>query len=174
MTAHRRTLVAAAAQERVIAALLATGEVGVADRLDRCMAVRLARRHGAGWIWTCRSAGCSWCRVTLARRWWAGLSRWIVQDDGPVSLAVLPLPHPPGTLRAAVVRLRRALRDVRDRAARRYTPWRSVAMAGMATGGGAAFALVSHPGIARSEAADILPKRWSAAVLLDDGAAEPS
>ena len=100
--------------------------------------------------------------------------QWITEDGAPVSLAVLHLPRPPGALRAAVVRLRRALRDVRDRTARRHAPWSGVAFAGMATGDGTAFVLVSHPGIARSEVPDILRKRWPVAVLQDVGAAEPS
>ena len=46
-------------------------------------------------------------------------------------------------------------------------------MAGMATCDGTAFVLVSHPGMARSEVAKVLRKRWPAAVLQDAGAAEP-
>lgn len=175
MTARRRTLEAAAAQERVIAALRATGEGHVADRLSRCLAVRLARRFGDGWIWTCRGAGCAWCRNTLARRWWAGMRRWSMEEGGPVSLAVLPLVDHSAGLRAAVARLRRALRDARDRTARRRPSWRGVAVAGMATGDGAAFVLVSHPGLVRSEVVGILLKRWPTAVVVGEvDAVEPS
>jgi hypothetical protein len=97
-------------------------------------------------------------------------------EDGaaPVSLAILPLHHRAGELRAAVARRRRALRDVRDRAARRRTAWGGVAMAGMAAGGDTAFVLVRHPGVTRQEVATVLRRRWSAAVVGAVGAAEPS
>ena len=174
MTARRRTLKAAAAQERVIAALVETGDLHIADRLQRCIEAMTSHRNGGGYPWTCRGAGCAWCGRTRARRWWTGLRRWITSVGAPVSLAVLPLPHRPGTLRAAVARLRRGLRDVRDRTARRRASWRGAALAGMATGDGVVFMLVSHPGIARSEVAATLRKRWPAAVFQDVGAAEPA
>jgi hypothetical protein len=174
VTARRRTLQAAAAQERVIAALTATGHLHVADHLERCMAAMTTRRDGGGYPWTCRSAGCAWCGKTLARRWRAGMRCWIVGEGAPVSLAVLPSVDHPAGLRASIVRPRRALRDVRDRTARHRASWRGVAFAGMATGEGVVFMLVSHPGIARLEVADILRKRWPAAVLQDVGATEPS
>lgn len=174
MTARRRTLGAAAAQERIIASLLPTGDLHVADRLRRCMDAMTSRRNGGGYPWTCRGAGCVWCGRTRARRWWTGLRRWIVSGGAPVSLAVLPLHHRPGELRAQVARLRRALRDVRDRATRRRATWRSVALAGMATGDGTAFVLVSHPGPARSEVAAVLRKRWPEVAVVDADALEPS
>ncbi len=175
MTVQRRTLAARAAQVRVIAALLATGDTHVAGRLQRCMEAMTTRRHGTGWPWACRtSAGCAWCGKTLARRWWRGLRAWIMEHDAPVSFAVLPLPHSPGAICAASARLRRAVRDVRDRAARHRTPWRSVAFAGMATGDGVAFVLVRHPGVERPEVAAVLRKRWPAAVITVVGASEPS
>lgn len=49
MSIHRRTLEAAAIQEHVIAALRATGDLHVADRLQRCMEAMTTRRDGAGW-----------------------------------------------------------------------------------------------------------------------------
>lgn len=175
MTARRCTLEAAAAQERVITALTETGHLHVADRLRRCMVTMTTRRNGAGWPWTCRtSGGCAWCGATIKRRWWAGLRRWIVEEGAPVSLTVLPLLHRPGQLREAVARVRRALRDIRDRAARRRATWRSVALAGMATGSGVAFVLVRHPGLARSEVAAVLRKRWPEIAVVDVDAAEPS
>ena len=174
MTARRATLEAAAAQERVIAALRATGDLHVAERLQRCTVAMTTRRNGAGWPWTCRtSGGCAWCGATIKRRWWAGMRHWIMEGGAPVSVSVLPLVDHSAGLRASVVRLRRALRDVRDRTARRRASWRGVALAGMATGDGEVFMLVRHPGLARSEVAAVLRKRWPAAVLQDVGAAEP-
>ncbi len=102
------------------------------------------------------------------------MHRWITREGAPDSLAVLPSPHSPGALRAAVARLRRACRDVRDRTARKRRRWCGVAMAEMATGDGVMLVLVCHPGVARSEVADVLRRRWPAAVVQDVGAAEPS
>lgn len=174
MTARRRTLEASAAQERVIAALLSTGDTQVAERLGRCMEAMTTRRHGAGWPWTCRSPGCAWCGISLARRWWKGVQHWVTHDGAQVSLAVLPLSPLPGDLRAAAARLRRSIRDLRDRAARRGVAWRGVAIGGMATGDGTAFVHVRHTGLARSEVAAVLRTRWPAAVITEVGASEPS
>jgi hypothetical protein len=164
-----------AAQAKIISALRESGDLHIADRLTRCMQARSARRQGDGWPWTCRSSGRVWCGGTLARRWWRGLVQWAMEHGAaPISLAILPLHHRAGELRAAVARLRRALRDVRDHAARRRAPWSGVATAGMATGDDTAFVLVRHPGVARQEVAAALRRRWPAAVVREVGAAEPS
>jgi hypothetical protein len=162
------------AQAEVVAALLATGDTRAAARLQRCAEARKARRRGDGWPWTCRSAGCAWCRRALMLRWWRGLRHWVEQDGAPVSLAVLPLGHDPGRLRAAVSRLRRACRDVRDRAARRSRRWRSAAIAGMATGMGFALVLVGHAGLGRVEVVRALSRRWPGAAIGDVDEAVPS
>ncbi len=47
-------------------------------------------------------------------------------------------------------------------------------MAGMATGDDTAFVLVRHPGVTRHEVAAVLRRRWSAAVVGEVGAVEPS
>jgi hypothetical protein len=174
MTARPRTVEKAAVQREIIAALRTSGDLRAADGLQRCAEVRLSRRHGSGWPETCRNPGCVWCGPATARRWSRGIERWIVQDGAPVSLAVLPLHHRPGDLRAAVVRLRRSIRDVRDRAARRSWRWRGVAAAGMATGDAAALLLIRHAGVERAEVAAVLRRRWSAAAIGEVGAAEPS
>ncbi len=175
MTARCGSAEMRAEQVRVISALRATGDLHLGDRLTRCMDARGARRQDDGWPWTCRTSGCAWCGGTLARRWWRGLVRWAMEDGtAPVTLAVLPLHHRAGDLRAAVARLRRACRDVRDRTARRNQRWRGVAMAGMATDGDTAFLLVRHPGVTRHEVAAVLRRRWPAAVVREVGTAEPS
>jgi len=80
----------------------------------------------------------------------------------------VPLSHSQGGIRAAVVRLRRACRDVRDRRARLKVSWRSVAIAGMATGRGVAFLLVRHPpSLSRSEVVKVLRKRWLGMIARD-------
>lgn len=174
MTARRRSAEMRAEQVRVISALRATGEPHPADRLARCMEARGAQRQGDGWPWTCTSAGCAWCGRALRRRWWTGMRRWIVQEGALVSLAVLPLHHHPGDLRAAVARLRRACRDVRDRTARRNWRWRAVAVAGMATGDGTALLFFRHTGVDRAAIAQVLGKRWPSSVVGDVGAKPPS
>ena len=107
-------------------------------------------------------------------RWWRGLRHWVEQDGAPVSLAVLPLGHEPGRLRAAVTRMRRACRDVRDRAARRSRRWRGVVMAGIATITGVALVLVGHAGVGRAEVGDMLRRRWPGAAIGDADEALPS
>jgi hypothetical protein len=173
LTARRRTAEAAAEQARVIAALAATGDMQVAGRLRRCMEAMTSRRNGGGYPWTCRGVGCAWCRQSLGRRWWRGMRFWITEGGAPVTLAILPLPHRPGGLRAAVAHLRRACRDVRDRAARRRARWKGIAMAGMATGD-AAHVLVRHPRVDPLEVAEVLAARWPESIVGDVDAAEPS
>jgi hypothetical protein len=70
----------------------------------------------------------------------------------------------------AVRRMRRGLRDVRDRMARRRRHWRDVGFAGMAGGDGTALVLVSHDGLDGGEVAAVLRRRWPDAVItaLDD------
>jgi hypothetical protein len=175
MRARVATIEKAADQREVIAILRAGGAMRLADRLDRCMAVRLARCRGGGWpSWTCRSAGCRWCGSTMARRWWLGLRAWIEQSGAIVSLAVVPAHHQPGGLRAAVARLRRMLRDLRDRQARRHARWCGVAMAGMVASGDVAFVLIQHADMARSEVGGILRGRWPRAVISNPDASPPS
>jgi hypothetical protein len=95
--------------------------------------------------------------------------------DAQVTLAVLPLSHSRGGLRAAVVRLRRPCRDVRDRTARRGRSWRSVAMAGMATGSRVAFLLIRHPpSICKREVVSVLRKRWFGLIVRDAKDIAPS
>jgi hypothetical protein len=103
-----------------------------------------------------------------------GLRQWIEHGGSPVVLVRLPSMRRDTGLGAAVARLRRALRDVRDRTARLQQRWRAVAMAGMASGDGRAFVLIRHPGIAREEITDSLRRRWPALTTCDVGPAEPS
>ena len=58
MTARPRTVEKAAVQREIIAALRTTGDLRVADSLQRCAEVRLSRRHGSGWPETCRISFC--------------------------------------------------------------------------------------------------------------------
>jgi hypothetical protein len=173
MTTRRQMAEMAAMQMRVITALRDSGDARLMDRLVRCTEARLGRRSGDGRPWTCRSAGCSWCRITQGRRWWVGIQHWITAEGGPVSLAILPLAHRPGELRAAVVRQRRAVRDVRDRAVRRRGCWRGVALAGIASGNGTTLLLIRHSAISRAEVAEVINRRWPDAIIREGISASP-
>jgi hypothetical protein len=110
----------------------------------------------------------------MIRRWWYGLRQWIEHDGSPVVLVRLPLMRRDTGLGATVARLRRALRDVRDRTARLQQRWRTVAMAGMASGNGTALLMIRHPGIARREITGALRRRWPEIDASNVGLVEPS
>jgi hypothetical protein len=152
-----------AAQQVVIATLRSIGDPDLADRLERCATARRDRRGGDGWPFTCRSSACEWCRRPMIRSWWFGMSQWAAEAT-TWSLAIIPL-HSSAGLPDAVRRLRRGLRDVRDRMARRRRSWRDVSFAGMAGGDGMALVLVSHEGIDRHEVEDALRRRWTDVVV---------
>jgi hypothetical protein len=158
MTTDHQMAVMYAAQQQVIVALRGTGEVDLAGRLDRCMTARRERRGGDGWPLTCRSAACVWCRRSMIRSWWLGMQGWSAEATTS-SLAIIPVRSPSG-LPGAVRRLRRGLRDVRDRVARRRNRWRDVCCAGMAGGDHTALVLVSHDGVDQREVLDTLRRRW--------------
>lgn len=167
---------AEALQSSVIAALLSTGDVDLADRIRRCQQARVSRRGDMahGWPWRCRSPGCWSCRRSAGWRWWIGMLHWAKESDGPVSLAVVPLHHEPGGLRIAVGRLRRSLRDIRDRAAKSRESWSSMAIAGMATANHTALLLIRHRDLSRMQVAYVLGRRWPPCVVGDLGTASPS
>lgn len=169
-----RTYEIAERQREIVAALREADDGHIADRLLRCTEIRLSRRRIDGWPEVCGSAGCRWCGPTLARRWWRGVERWAALDGFQASLVVLSLDRQPGGLRAYTARLRRALRDARDRAARRDRRWRGVALAGMATGNRDLLVLVRHAGIPRAEVADVIRRRWPGVVIGDVGSVSPS
>ena len=162
MTTQYEMELAYGAQRQVISALRSIGEIDLAARLEGCMMARRERHGGDGWPKTCRSAGCIWCRRALMRGWWAGMGQWAA--GSMASLATIPLNSSAG-LRAAVHRLRRGLRDVRDRMARRRYPWRDVGFAGLGGGDSVALVMVSHQGIDRGEVLDALCRRWPEVML---------
>jgi len=89
------------------------------------------------------------------RQWTAGTTS---------SLAIIPA-HSPEGLHNAVRRLRRGLRDVRDRMVRHRNRWRDVCFAGIADGDHVALVLVTHEGIDRHEVEDVLHRRWPDLVM---------
>jgi hypothetical protein len=150
-------------QGEVIAALRSIGETDLVARLDRCMTARHERRGGDGWPYSCRSAACVWCRRAMIRSWWNGMCRWSA-EAATSSLAIIPV-HSSAGLPDAVRRLRRGLRDVRDRTARRMNRWREVCCAGMAGGDGTALVMITHEGVDRSEVVGVLCRRWPEVVV---------
>jgi hypothetical protein len=151
-----------AAQQEVITALRGIDEFDLAARVERCMAARHQRRGGDGWPFTCRSAACAWCRPPMIRSWWNGMRRWTAEATS--SLAIISR-HSSAGLPDAVLRLRRGLRDVRDRVARRRNRWRDVCCTGMAGGDGTALVMITHEGVDRHEVEDVLHRRWPEVVV---------
>jgi hypothetical protein len=163
MTRDHQMATMYAAQRQVIITLRAIDETDLADRLDRCMTARHERHGGDGWPFTCRSAACVWCRPSLMRGWWNGMCQWSA-EAAISSLAIIAV-HSPEGLHNAVLRLRRGLRDVRDRMARHRQPWRDVGFAGMTGGDGTALVLVTHEGVDRREVQDVLRRQWPDVVV---------
>jgi len=90
-----------------------------------------------------------------------------------MSLAIIPASSPVGIYDAAQ-RLRRGLRGVRDRTARRWKRWRTVAFAGLMGGDHRALVMISHQGVDRRTVLDVLCRRWPDVVLKDLEAEEPT
>jgi hypothetical protein len=172
MTMQREMEMAYTAQQQVIVALRSIGEVDLADRLEGCMTARRERHYGDGWPRTCRSAACVWCRRAMICGWWHGMCRWSA-EAATSSLAIIPV-HSPEGLHNAVLRLRRGLRDVRDRMVRRRNRWRDVCFAGMADGDHVALVLVTHEGIDRREVEAVLRRRWPDVVVKSLEQEEPA
>jgi hypothetical protein len=80
----------------------------------------------------------------------------------------------PAGLSDAVRRLRRGLRDVRDRTVRRSRQWRAVCFAGLVGSDHRALVMILHQGIDRREVLDMLCRRWSDVVLKDLQQEEPT
>jgi hypothetical protein len=88
------------------------------------------------------------------------------------SLAIVPL-HLSAGQPYAVRRLRRGLRDVRDRMARRRCRWRDVCFAGMGGGGGTALVMITHEGIDQRGVLDALRRQWPDVALKELEQEEP-
>jgi hypothetical protein len=171
MTTQREMEISYTKQQQVISLLNKIGHHDLADRLERCMTARQQRHYGDGWPFSCRSPACLWCRRAMVRGWWEGIRYW--SDAAPTSsLAIVSLRSPAG-LPDGARRLRRGLRDVRDRTARRFRRWRTVSFAGMIGGDHRALMLISHQGVERRELLDVLSRRWPDMTLKDFENEEP-
>jgi hypothetical protein len=163
MTTDHQMAMAYTAQQQVIVALTDVGEADLAARLENCMTARRERRGGDGWPFSCRSAACEWCRRPMIRSWWYGMCRWSAEAT-TWSLALIPL-HSSAGVPDAVRRLRRSLRDVRDRMVWHRRSWRDLSFAGMAGGDGRVLAMITHEGIDRREVQNALHRRWPDLVM---------
>ena len=172
MTTNHQMATMYAAQESVIVALTEVGERDLAGRLERCTTARRERHYGDGWPYSCGSAACVWCRRPMIRSWWFGMCQWTAAATTS-SLAIIRIDSSAG-LTDAVRRLRRGLRDVRDRMARHRRQWRDVSFAGMVGGDYMALVLVSHQDIDRQEVRDVLCHRWPDMVVKELGHEEPT
>ena len=153
-------------QSEVIASLAASGHLYLAARLARCQYDRQHRQTGR-YPWRCRSAGCWACRRTVCCRWWKSFERWLAGPE--VSLASIPLI---GDSIVAVRKLRKGLRDVRDRAARDDPRWQQVVFGGMLDGD-RMLMLVQHAGISRGDVWRMLERRWSNVMITDPDGTVP-
>jgi hypothetical protein len=108
----------------------------------------------------------------MIRGWWAGIRYWS-ESAATSSLAIIPIRSPAG-LPDAVRRLRRGLRDIRDRTARHWKRWRSVSFAGLMGGDHKALVLIAHQGVDRREVLDVLSRRWPDVVVKEPEQEEPT
>ncbi len=161
-----------AAQQEVIAVLHGMDDTDLAIRLERCMTARQQRHYGDGWPYSCRSSACFWCRRAMIRGWWSGICYWS-EAAAISSLAIISIPSPEG-LQDATRRLRRGLRDVRDRTARRFMRWRTVSIAGLVGGDHRALIVISHEGVDRRDVLNVLCRRWPDVVVKDLENEEPA
>lgn len=147
-----------AIRAETIERLTALGRLDLADRIGRCLAARHGRQHGADWPWRCRSPGCPRCLNRSLRRWAAGVSAW-AEAHGSARSSTLRLPLPPDNPIEEARCLRRRLRDLRDRAARVDSRWRSVAMAGTASDNEAVI-VIAHSDLSSEAIAFAMHRRW--------------
>ena len=92
---------------------------------------------------------------------------WINGFD--ISLATIPMTGDPII---ATRKLRRGLKDVRDRKSRQDRRWAAVTFSGLANGN-RALVLAQHPTIDRDDVWTVLEQRWPSVVLSDVGVVEP-
>ena len=165
MTTRHEMAVATVTQYRIACGLEQAGEPSLAARLRRCATARRGRHCMGGWPWTCRSVACVWCRQPIIRRWWAGMVEW--RSPHALILAVIPVSWSAGSLRVAVRRLRRALRDLRDQMARRSGRWRGVCLSGLVTSHGTAMVVFDRGTVDRAEFVKAVQRRWAGATVTD-------
>lgn len=146
-----------ATQEAIMQVLGNMGHERLVMRLMACTKAHTARSRRA-WPWRCRSAGCAWCGPPSAQRWWRGLSAWAATVPSS-TLRLKAFGADPLPVRAR--RLRRALRDLRDRRAHRDARWREVAFAGMIADDGLHL-LVRHGRLTHDTFVQALGRRFPA------------
>jgi hypothetical protein len=93
-----------------------------------------------------------------------GIRSWLGNDE--VSTIILPVVYHPGDFRRVVRTLRRSLRDLRDRQARKpgNRAWRQVVFGGMLCADMLAVIHIHHAGIPRQDVVAAVTRRWADAV----------
>ena len=142
----------------------AAGLTAAAERLERCANARRGR-DPARRAWSCRTSWCPWCSRPLLRRWMNGIRLWTGTDEA--FTVTVPMPHELGDPREAVRALRRALRDFRDRQARKvgHRAWRKVAFGGIVGADMNAVIHIQPAGIPRQEIVAAMIRRWPGASI---------
>ena len=153
----------------MIAGLRAIGEESIADRLEGCQQARRTRQPGQ-WPWRCGSAGCWACRQVAVRKWWRGFLLWLGFDHD-ASLVTIPLTAATDLI-STIRKVRKSLRDVRDRAARLDLRFAAVAMFGTVFDDHLML-LVQHDGIERDALWATLERRWPMAAVRPIETIEP-
>jgi hypothetical protein len=99
----------------------------------------------------------------MIRSWWNGMRQWTAEAT-TWSLAIIPMNSQAG-LPDAIRRLRRGLRDVRDRMARRRNRWRGGLLRWHRRRRRHGVDADHHEGIDRHEVEAVLRRRWPNAVV---------
>jgi hypothetical protein len=112
------------------------GQIDLADRLQRCQRGRADRRQGipSDWPPMCRSVACPFCHRWLAKGWRARAAAQMAHADNEACSMVTVMLARSGRLdaiRDVVHDLRVALRNLRDRLARKDRRWCTMEMVGV-------------------------------------------
>ena len=97
------------------------------------------------------------------RRWWRGALIWL--SGAETSLAIISLDDTTDLI-PTIRRMRKSLRDIRDRAARLDARWAAVAMGGIVSDD-QLMIIVRHAGIDRDTVWDVLERRWPTITISD-------
>lgn len=146
-------------QAHVIALLVDQGHVEAASRLAACQANRIISPTSA-WRARCRNPGCYSCWNGELDNLWSTYRRWSAEDLNTFPVAL------PADIERLAVPLRRSLRDLRDREARRDPKWSDVAFYG-AVEGHRAVLRVSPWRVPPKAATAVLRRLWPDLDVLD-------
>jgi hypothetical protein len=161
----KRTVRRCATATEAAAALRASGHGMAAAKLDKCMSARTLRGTGRR-PRICGCAACPWCANAVCGRWALGCAKWIGVEEAPsVTSVALLLSWRAGAMRIAVRRIRRALRDWRDRLSREDGRWSGVAVAGLVGADGILVLHIRHDALPADAVTSMIRRRWPAAYI---------